>query len=190
MDQIIIDDFKDINDLDSNSYILFMYDSFGNIRNMENINQFENHIDIMKLEEEIKNKINKYKFKTLQNRNYLPISTSLLINYKNYNILYVPIMWIKQDISNTRNYYNSLMTVLIHIYKIKLLSKNDQVQKLYLTNFDYNIVQKTIEDFKKIDNIYDTLDYKDDIFINPGYYNLDEQPPIYQNNEFRELTNY
>ena len=122
-----------------------MYDSFGNIRNIENINQFENHLDISKIESELKDKINQYKFKTLQNRNYLPISTSLLINYNNYNILYVPIMWVKQDISNTNNLYNSLMSVLIHIYKIRLLSKNEQQIKLFIYNNNLQLIDKIMK---------------------------------------------
>lgn len=190
MNQIIIHDLKNLHDLDSNSYILFMYDSFGNIANIDNIDRFENFLNITKIETLLKNKISNYKFKTLQNRCYLPIATSILINHLNYKILYVPIMWLKQDISNTKNIYFSILSVLKHIYKINYISKNNLETKLFihnLNNFDVNTVLK---DFGELTNIYETLDNKEDLFINNGYYDSGEQPPIYQNNEFRELTSY
>ena len=49
--------------------------------------------DLDLFEKELKNKIKEYKFKTFQNRNYLPIGSSIYLNYKNINIIYSPIMW-------------------------------------------------------------------------------------------------
>ena len=92
---------SDIHDL--NSIIIFMYDSFGNISKSDNVHKIKKKINISKLEYKIKEKINSYKFKTLQNRFYLPIGSSIYINFEGTNILYVPIMWINQDISNTNN---------------------------------------------------------------------------------------
>ena len=71
-----LDNFK-ISDIDSDSFILFMYDSFGSITNIHN--------SLNELEKKIKDTISTFKFKTLQKRNYLPLGHSIYLNYDNYN---------------------------------------------------------------------------------------------------------
>ena len=184
---------------DTNSFILLHYDSFGNISNMHNLLEIFNKNEIEELEEIIKNKINSYKFKTLQSRNYLPIGTSIYIIVNNINIIYSPIMWVNQDISNTNNIFYAMSSCLSHIYKISCITNNHSTKYLYVHKFP---TIKTIEDeqiSKALDYIQDifdkdrehfiqSLDYKEDLTIFSGESNTSEQPPIYQNNEFRELT--
>ena len=186
---------SDIHDL--NSIIIFMYDSFGNISKSDNVHKIKKKINISKLEYKIKEKINSYKFKTLQNRFYLPIGSSIYFNIEGTNILYVPIMWINQDISNTNNIYHSFKNCLKHIIKINKLNQTS-INNIYINpNNNFKKIQeiqisKAMDDFKKIniDEVIESLDFKINCEINIGYYDINEQSPIYQNNEFRELSNF
>jgi hypothetical protein len=199
MNQFIVRDLDvnnfDIHDL--NSIIIFMYDSFGNISKSDNIHKINKKININKLESKIREKINLYKFKTLQNRFYLPIGSSIYLKFDDINVLYVPIMWINQDISNTNNIYHSLKNCLKHIIKINKLNEMN-INKIYVNpNENFKKIQqiqidKALDDFKNInlDTIIETLDFKKNCEINIGYYDINEQSPIYQNNEFRELSNF
>ena len=180
-----------ISDIDSDSFILIMYDSFGSISKLMN--------NVDDLEKRIKDSINSYKFKTLQNRFYLPLGHSIYLNYQNKNFLYTPIMWVNQDISNTLNIYNAFICCLTHLLKIKKI-KNLECKTLYIVNNpDFkNIeeiqIEKATNDFYNqtlnFDHLLETLDYKENLNINSGYFNLNEQAPIYMNNEFRELSNF
>lgn len=183
-----------ISEIDSNSFVLFMYDSFGSINEIPN---FRNNFK--ELEIKIKDLINSFKFKTLQKRFYLPLGHSIYLKYQNCNILYSPIMWVKQDISNTSNIYHAIRCCLFHLLKIKQLNKLE-CKTLYiisnsdLENIENNQIEKAILDFNNDIsnnfNILETLDYKKNISINSSFFNLDEQAPIYLNNEFRELSNF
>lgn len=186
---------SDIHDL--NSIIIFMYDSFGNISKSDNVHKIKKKINISKLEYKIKEKINSYKFKTLQNRFYLPIGSSIYFNFEGINILYVPIMWINQDISNTNNIYHSFKNCLKHIIKINKLNQTS-INNIYINpNNNFKKIQevqigKAMDDLKTINlnEIIETLDFKTNCEINIGYFDINEQSPIYQNNEFRELSNF
>lgn len=181
-----LDNFK-ISEIDSDSFILFMYDSFGSVTNI--------HDSLNGLEKKIKDTISKFKFKTLQKRNYLPLGHSIYLNYDNRNVLYTPIMWVNQDISNTSNIYNAIICCLTHLKKIKKLT-NLECKKLYivsnhhLINIEEQQINKAFNENLDDNYLFETLDYKENIFINSSYFNLNEQAPIYLNNEFRELSNF
>jgi len=199
MDQIIINDLNNdnLNELNDTSFVLVYYDSFGNISNIKNLNYLNKLVNIGRLENLIKKKINTYNFKTLFNRKYLPIANSIYLNYDKINIIYVPIMWINQDVSNTNNLYNAYVSVLLHLYKIKQILGIKSKLKLFINKLsnikdDYHL-NKAIDYCQDYLNenknfFLETLDYKEDINIFLGNFNINEQPPIYQNNEFRELN--
>lgn len=180
-----------LSDIDSDSFILIMSDSFGSISNLMN--------NVDDLEKKIKDSICSFKFKTLQNRFYLPLGHSIYLNHQNKNILYTPIMWVNQDISNTSNIYNAFICCLTHLLKIKKIT-NLKCKTLYIVNNpDFKSIEdvqidQAIIDFQdqiqNSDHLLETLDYKKNIYINSGYFNLNEQAPIYMNNEFRELSNF
>jgi hypothetical protein len=177
----------------SNTYILLADDSIGNL----NYSNYDNINDIQELEENIKKKINSYKFKTLHNRCYLPLGSSLLIKYKLKKYIFSPIMWVKQDISNTNNIYTSFYSALLLLYKYSILNNDledkyiyvkpsspirmKQINKAY-KDFNNNIEKKTKKQF------IEEIDFKEDDTIFFNEVNIDEQPPFLQNNEFRELS--
>ena len=108
-------------------------------------------------------------------------------------------MWVNQDISNTSNIYNAISCCLSHILKINNLN-NLECKTLYIisnsnfNNIEDNQINKAINDFFETylnnKHLLETLDYKENIYINSGHFNLNEQAPIYLNNEFRELSNF
>ncbi len=177
----------------SETYILLADDSIGNL----DYNNYNNINNIKGLEQNLKKKISSYKFKTLHNRYYLPIGSSLLIKYKSKNFVFSPIMWVKQDISNTNNVYYSFYAALLLIYKYSILNDNlkdkyiyvkptspnrqKQINKAY-NDFNLNIKNKSKKQF------IEELDYKDDDTIFYDEVNINEQPPFLQNNEFREIS--
>jgi len=178
----------------SNTYILLLHDSICNLSYLNNnsiIKKYINTIEI--LEKKIKEKISFYKFKTLHNRNHLPLGTSIHIVYNNLKIIYSPKMWIKQDISNTNNTYWSVLSGLTLIYKN--CKSKDNIDILIL---DDNTVDssdqyiKAYNDFNKNianNNYLDKYYHSDDNNIHIGEFSINEQPPLLQNNEFRELSN-
>ncbi|VVU94404.1 hypothetical protein CPAV1605_126 [seawater metagenome] len=179
---------------DKNSYVLITNDSLGNIKNYENLNQISQHIPNLDVfEKKLKEKIASYKFKTLQNRFYLPIGSSILLEYENNNLIYSPIMWVKQDISNTNNIYWSFLSTLSLILKNNINdmeSKNLIIFEQPVSPTGTEQRAKAFEKFNDLnnENFIESLDYKNDNTIFYKESNISEQPPFLQNNEFRELN--
>ena len=178
----------------SNTYILLLYDSICNLSEIDNTSIIKKYINTIEiLEKKLKEKIGYYKFKTLHNRNHLPLGTSIHILYNNLKIFYSPKMWIKQDISNTNNIYWSVLSGLTLIYKNS--NNQDNIDILILddnSNDSYDEYLKAFNDYKKNilnKNYLNKYNHINDNYIHVGEFSINEQPPLLQNNEFRELSN-
>ena len=181
-----------------NSFVLISHDSLGTLDDYDCLDEIKKLVnDTDNLELKIKEKIKSYKFKTLQNRNYLPIGSSILLNHQNLNLIYSPIMWVKQDISNTNNLYWSFLSSLSLILKYQLHKQNNQESNLIVLDRPLSPTsnQQRLRAFNNyeslksnIDLFKNSLDLKDDPEIYFKECNINEQPPFLQNNEFRELS--
>ncbi len=196
----LLDNIQQIDNLlsDKNSFILLNNDSLGTIINTDYENILNNYIsNLDEFEKKLKDKISYYKFKTLQNRFYLPIGSSILLNFDEMNFIYSPIMWLKQDISNTNNIYWAFKSSLSLILKKSILEANNEEKNILIfespkspTAEEQRIkaFNEYEQDLNNKEDFKNSLDYKEDPTIFFKECNISEQPPFLQNNEFRELS--
>ena len=72
------------------------------------------------IETEVKSIVNNIGIRTLLNRPYLPIGSSIIIEKGQKNLIVAPTMLLPQNVSNTLNAYYATMAVL---YKLKTLKR-------------------------------------------------------------------
>lgn len=133
----------------------------------------------------------KYNLFTLLGRAYLPIGSSLIIDYDlNRSIIISPTMLLPQDISTTQNAYYSIQAVLYNI----LINKNENIDDvdIIITSICCGYGKMNEEESAKqiINGIKDYREYKpkkkgENYIINE--IDLMTQPKYYQNTEWIKL---
>ena len=140
------------------------------------------------IEKKVKIIVKQLGIRSMIGKYYLPIGSSLIVDYDNQKSLVVaPTMLLPQDVSDTKNAYYATMAILYNI----LINQNQNINEIdiiftslccgygkmsYQTSIDQ--ILKGIEDFKK----YNPQIINDNIIIHEP--NLLNQPKIYQNTEW------
>jgi len=141
------------------------------------------------IEQYVKKILNKYGLTSLLGRKYLPIGSSLIINYdNNKSLCFSPTMLLPQDVSETNNAYYATVSALYNI----LINYNQNINnvdiimtslccgygKMSVEN-SINQIIKGIQEFK---NYIPSQKISNQLIINEP--NLNEQPKYYQNSEW------
>jgi len=145
------------------------------------------HIVFPGIEYEVKSIVNRLGIRTLFNRPYLPIGSSIIIEKGQKNLIVSPTMLLPQNVSNTLNAYYATMAVLFNI----LINHKENINNIDIifTSFccgygkmseeeSINQIFRGIQDYHK----YNLKIINDNIIINQP--NLLEQPKYYQNTEW------
>lgn len=140
------------------------------------------------IEKTVKKTVRELNIQNLLGRNYLPIGSSIIVDYNELSSLVVaPTMLLPQNVSKTQNAYYATMAVLYNV----LVNKKENINNvdILLTSLccgygamdeEESIAQilKGIEDYKK----YSPKTVNQNIIIHEP--NLKEQPKYYQNSEW------
>uniref|UniRef100_A0A6C0H7D6 Macro domain-containing protein n=1 Tax=viral metagenome TaxID=1070528 RepID=A0A6C0H7D6_9ZZZZ len=144
------------------------------------------------IEPNIKNIIKSLNIKNIVGKYYLPIGSSIIIDYNQHKSLIVaPTMLLPQNVSNTKNAYYATMAILFNILENKKENINN-IDILFTSlccgygkmNEDESIKQiiQGINDYKS----YSPLIVNNNIIIKEP--NLQQQPKIYQNTEWFNIN--
>ena len=139
------------------------------------------------IEYEVKSIVNRLGIKTLFNRPYLPIGSSIIIEKGQKNLIVSPTMLLPQDVSNTQNAYYATKAVLYNI----LINHNENINNvdIIFTSFccgygkmdedeSINQIMRGFSDY----HLYDPMIINNNIILKEP--NLLEQPKYYQNTEW------
>jgi O-acetyl-ADP-ribose deacetylase (regulator of RNase III) len=149
------------------------------------------------IEQVLKKEIQKYGKKTLLNRDYLPIGSSIVVEHKvknmtnsdtHYYCVSAPTMWMPQNISNTQNCYHATRSSL---YNILINCKYQNVEIIFTSmgcGWGKMTSQQSFDQFLKAVNDYDSYNpyCVDKCVIDEP--NKEEQPLFYQNTEWKTIT--
>ena len=143
------------------------------------------------IEYEVKSIVNNIGIRTLLNRPYLPIGSSIIIEKGQKNLIVAPTMLLPQNVSNTLNAYYATMAVLYNI----LINHKENINNvdIIFTSFccgygkmsedeSINQILRGFQDYHK----YNPMIVNDSIIINQP--NLLEQPKYYQNTEWFNIN--
>lgn len=140
------------------------------------------------IEPKVKQIVKELNIKTLLGRNYLPIGSSIIVDYDEKKSLIVsPTMLLPQNVSETENAYYATMSVLYNI----LINKKENIENIDIifTSLCCGYGKMKEEDsIKQIINginqysTYRPSIIKTNIIINEP--NLNDQPKIYENTEW------
>ena len=139
------------------------------------------------IEYEVKSIVNNLGIKTLLNRPYLPIGSSVILEKGQKNLIVAPTMLLPQNVSNTLNAYYATRAVLYNV----LINHRENINNIDIifTSFccgygkmsedeSINQILRGIQDFQ----YYNPKIINNNIIINQP--NLLEQPKYYQNTEW------
>lgn len=139
------------------------------------------------IEREVKNIVNKLNKRTLFNRPYLPIGSSIILEKGLKNLVVAPTMLLPQNVSNTQNAYYATKAILYNI----LINHNENINNvdIIFTSFccgygkmdedeSINQIMRGFSDY----HLYDPMIINNNIILKEP--NLLEQPKYYQNTEW------
>ena len=140
------------------------------------------------IETVVKQEVKCLNIKNMLGRAYLPIGSSIVIDYSSMKSLIVaPTMLLPQDVSGTSNAYYSTMAVLCNI----LLNKNENIDSIDIIFTSMCCGYGKMDEMTSIKQIlagiadyqsYSYTAYDSDTIVSEP--NLGEQPKIYQNTEW------
>jgi O-acetyl-ADP-ribose deacetylase (regulator of RNase III) len=143
------------------------------------------------IEKEVRSIVRKMNIQTKLNRPYLPIGSSLIVDYDDHRSLIVaPTMLLPQDVSKTDNAYYATIAILYNI----LVNRNENMENVDIlftslccgygkmsVDESINQICDGIRDYKKYNPIKVN---KNIILCEP---NLRDQPKYYQNSEWFDI---
>ncbi len=143
------------------------------------------------IEKNVRNMVQKMNITTKLGRPYLPIGSSLIIDYDNHRSLIVsPTMLLPQDVSKTQNAYYTTISILYNI----LVNRKEDLYNVNIVftslccgygkmSVDESIAQilDGIRDYNK----YNPIKVNENIILCEP--NLQEQPKYYQNSEWFDI---
>lgn len=138
----------------------------------------------------VKNMLKTLNKKTLLGRDYLPIGSSIIIDFPNNKSLIVaPTMLLPQNVSNTNNAYYATMAILYNIY----INKKDIDADIIFTSLccGYGKMDEDTSIKQILNGINDYTSYIPTIVNNNIILhepNLIEQPKYYQNSEWFNIS--
>lgn len=139
---------------------------------------------------QVKNILKTLNRKTLLGRNYLPIGSSIIIDFpNNKSLIIAPTMLLPQNVSNTNNAYYATMAILYNI----MLNKEDTNADIIFTSLccGYGKMDEDTSIKQILNGINDYSSYKPTIINNNIILyepNLIEQPKYYQNSEWFNIS--
>lgn len=139
----------------------------------------------------VKEKIKKLNVLTLLGRYYLPIGSSMIIEYDTQKSLVMsPTMLLPQDVSETNNAYYCTMAVLYNI----IINKKENIDDIDILFTSLCCGYGKMDEMKSSDQIikginnfinYKPKIVKENLVLNEP--NLEEQPKLYQNTEWFDI---
>lgn len=144
------------------------------------------------IENILKQKVKELDIKTLCNRHYLPIGSSIIIDYDDIRkMISAPTMLLPQNVSNTNNAYYATMSILFNV----LINRNEKLDDVdiiftslccgYGKMLPEESIKQILQAFNSYENYKCIIVDNNTIIAEP---NLNEQPKYYMNTEWFKIN--
>jgi O-acetyl-ADP-ribose deacetylase (regulator of RNase III) len=148
------------------------------------------HIIFPNIQTQVKHIVKELNIRTLMDRTYLPIGSSIIIDKGMISLVIAPTMLLPQNVSNTSNAYYATMAVLYNV----LINKGEDINDvdIIFTSMccGYGKMDEELAVHQIIKGIHEYMNYRP-IIMNSNVIlkepNLYEQPTYHQNREFMNI---